>query len=200
MGHALRSGEQRGGRARGQLAPEAERGGQGAAPDNRPGSGLQPPPRRRSRGDLARALVRSPQRRFYLLPVGALCFILTGLFLYTAGQSRLAELLWSAGLAVTGAPVVWQTVRGLFVGRFAADLVAMLAIVTALLLGEPLAGLIVVLMQTGGEALELYAEGRASRAVRDLEAAAPRLAHLITAADLEDIGVDAVAVGYELLV
>ena len=53
----------------------------------------------------------------------------------------------------------------------------MLAIVAALLLGEPLAGLIVVLMQTGGEALERYAEGRASEAVRELEAAAPRIAH-----------------------
>lgn len=85
-------------------------------------------------------------------------------------------------------------------GRFAADLVAMLAVVTALLLGQPLAGLIVVLMQTGGEALERYAEGRASRAVRDLEAAAPRQAHRVRAGVTEDIEADAVAEGDELLV
>jgi len=95
--------------------------------------------------------------------------------------------------------VVWQTVRGLFVGRFAADLVAMLAIVTALLLGEPLAGLIVVLMQTGGEALELYAQGRASAAVRELEAAAPRLAHRMVGGTIEDVSAELIAVGDELL-
>ena len=85
-------------------------------------------------------------------------------------------------------------------GHFAADLVAMLAIVAALLLRQPLAGLIVVLMQTGGEALERYAEGRASRAVRELEEAAPRLAHRVGAAGIEDVSADTVAIGDELLV
>ena len=90
--------------------------------------------------------------------------------------------------------------RGIASGRFAADLIAMLAIVASLLLGEPLAGLIVVVMQTGGEALEQYAEGRASDAVRDLEAAAPRTAHRVGAERLEDISVDSVEVGDILLV
>ena len=111
-----------------------------------------------------------------------------------------ATVVWSAGLAITGLPVVWRTLRGVASGRFAADLVAMLAIVTALFLGEPLAGLIVVLMQTGGEALERYAEGRASEAVRELEAAAPRLAHRVRVGGTEDVEADAVAVGDELLV
>jgi heavy metal translocating P-type ATPase len=111
-----------------------------------------------------------------------------------------ATVVWSAGLAITGLPVVWRTLRGVASGRFAADLVAMLAIVTALFLGEPLAGLIVVLMQTGGEALERYAEGRASEAVRELEAAAPRLAHRVRVGGPEDVEADAVAVGDELLV
>ena len=108
--------------------------------------------------------------------------------------------MWAVGLAVTGLPVVWRTLRGVASGRFAADLVAMLAIVTALLLAEPLAGLIVVLMQTGGEALERYAEGRASEAVRELEAAAPRLAHRVRAGATDDVEADAVVVGDKLLV
>jgi heavy metal translocating P-type ATPase len=83
--------------------------------------------------------------------------------------------------------------------RFAADLVAMLAIITAFLLQQPLAGLIVVLMQTGGEALERYAEGRASEAVRELEAAAPRLAHRLVAGEVEEVSAEAVRVGDELL-
>ena len=99
------------------------------------------------------------------------------------------------GLAITGAPVVWRTLRGVASGRFAADLVAMLAIVTSLLLQEPLAGLIVVLMQTGGEALERYAQGRASEAVRELEAAAPHIAHKIVAGEVTDVAAEVVRVG-----
>ncbi len=95
--------------------------------------------------------------------------------------------------------MVWHTLRGMAAGRFAADLVAMLAIVTALLLAQPLAGLIVVLMQTGGEALERYAEGRASEAVRELEAAAPRIAHRIRPLGVEEVAADVVAPGDELL-
>jgi heavy metal translocating P-type ATPase len=117
-----------------------------------------------------------------------------------SGAPDAAFVIWSGGLAVTGLPVAWRTLRGMASGRFAADLVAMLAIIAALFLGQPLAGLIVVLMQTGGEALEHYAEGRASRAVRELEEAAPRLAHRVIADGVEDVSADDVAVGDELLV
>jgi heavy metal translocating P-type ATPase len=85
-------------------------------------------------------------------------------------------------------------------GRFAADLVALLAVITALALGNPLPGLVVVLMQTGGEALEHYARGRASQAVAELEAAAPRIAHRVTSTGAEDVAAETVAVGELLLV
>jgi len=136
------------------------------------------------------------------LPAAALLFILSGLFLRLqpelAGWSRTT---WAIGLALTGAPVALRTFVGLLRGRAATDVVAMLAIVGALLLWEPLAGLVVVLMQTGGEALERFAEGRASAAVRALEAAAPHEAHRYTAGgQLEDIPAGAIAVGDQLLV
>jgi heavy metal translocating P-type ATPase len=67
-------------------------------------------------------------------------------------------------------------------------------------LDQPLAGLVVVLMQTGGEALERYAEGRASAALRMLEDAAPRVAHRWRGAVVEDVSVDAIVVGDELLI
>jgi heavy metal translocating P-type ATPase len=117
-----------------------------------------------------------------------------------AGAPDTAIVIWWVALLVTGAPVVWRTLRGLVAGHLAADLVAMLAIAAALLLVQPLPGLIVVLMQTGGEALERYAEGRASEAVRELEAAAPRQAHRFVGAEVEDVTAEAVAVGDLLLV
>ncbi len=97
--------------------------------------------------------------------------------------------------------MVWTTARGVLAGRFAADLVATLAIIGAAALGQPMPGLVVVLMQTGGEALERYAEGRASSAVRELEAAAPRQAHrLDSAGRTVDVPASAVRPGDLLLV
>ncbi len=136
----------------------------------------------------------------YLLPVAALLSILLGLGLLAHPAVGWSARVWRVGLILTGLPVVWRTLRGLARGRFAADLVAMLAIIAAVFLNQPLAGLIVVLMQTGGEALERYAEGRASDAVRELEAAAPRLAHRLRDETIEDVPADGVAVGDTLLV
>ncbi|HSL72617.1 MAG TPA: HAD-IC family P-type ATPase, partial [Longimicrobiales bacterium] len=101
---------------------------------------------------------------------------------------------------LTGLPVVTQTLGGMLHGRFAADIVALLAIVTAAVLLQPLPGLVVVLMQTGGEALERYAEGRASRAVRELEAAAPRSAHRLQDGEIEEILAEAIRPGDTILV
>ncbi len=133
------------------------------------------------------------------LPGAAAVFLLAGLAAWIPAP-RAAHAVWLAGLALTGFPVVWQTLRGLLAGRFAADIVASLAILTSAALVNPLPGLIVVLMQTGGEALERYAEGRASNAVRELEAMAPSIAHRVAEGSLRDIPVDRIVPDDLLLV
>ncbi|MDX2192467.1 MAG: heavy metal translocating P-type ATPase [Gemmatimonadales bacterium] len=105
-----------------------------------------------------------------------------------------------AALAVSGAPLVLRTLRQVAQGNWATDVVATLSILTALALREPWPGLVVVLMQAGGEALERWAAGRASRAVEELEAAAPREARRLRDGRLETIPVAAIAVGDRLLV
>lgn len=143
----------------------------------------------------------SGRLRAYARPGTTLLFILAGFLLWLRpATAETGTLVWLVGLALTGAPVVWRTMRGILAGKWAADVVATLAILTALALRHPLAGLIVVLMQTGGEALERYAAGRASAAVRDLEAAAPRTAHRYRDREVEDIPVDDIRVDDELLV
>lgn len=137
------------------------------------------------------------------IPAAVAAFVVAGAALRVAASSASwSEYTWMAGLALTGLPVAWRTVRGMARGHFATDVVATLAILTAITLREPLAGLIVVLMQTGGEALEKYAEGRASRAVRALEEDAPRIAHRLegTPPITSDIPVEAVRVGDRLLI
>src|SRR5690242_5674660 len=143
-----------------------------------------------------------PAWRAWVLPGVALAWLVVGSVAWLQGSSALADRIWFVGLVVLGAPVVLGTVRQALRGQFATDLVATLAIVTAIVLVHPLAGLVVLLMQTGGEALDKFAEGRASAAVRALEEDAPRIAHRLRG-DLtraEDVPVDAVAVDDLLLV
>src|SRR6476661_8870539 len=89
------------------------------------------------------------------------------------GQPELARWIWLVALVVGGTPLVVETVRGMVRGNFASDVVATLSIVTALGMGEYFAGLIIVLMQSGGEALERYSLRRASSALEQLLARAP---------------------------
>ncbi|MDQ8173003.1 MAG: heavy metal translocating P-type ATPase [Gemmatimonadota bacterium] len=135
------------------------------------------------------------------LPLAALVFLLCGALspaFVSADPWR--GRIWFAGLLLTGIPVAWKTFAGLLRGQFAADVVAMLAIMGAMLLEQPLAGLVVVLMQTGGEALDAYAVARASGAVEALEKDAPRTAHRVVDGAVHDIEAIAIAPGDELLV
>ncbi len=135
------------------------------------------------------------------LPLTAFVFLAAGALLALAPDvSEWRERVWLAGLILTGVPVSWRTFRGMLQGNFAADVVAMLAIAGAIALGQPLAGLVVVLMQTGGEALEAYAVTRASSAVAALEADAPRTAHRLTGSKVADIAATDIVPGDLLVV
>ncbi len=136
------------------------------------------------------------------IPAAALLFLLVGLAArLIPGLAAWSIPVWTAGLWLTGIPLVLRTLLGMIRGRLAADLVAALAIGTAILLDQPAAGLLVALMQSGGEALERRAERRASRAVRELEDAAPRQAHRVgTDQRITDVPVEQVVVGDHLLV
>ncbi|MEO8636145.1 MAG: heavy metal translocating P-type ATPase [Gemmatimonadales bacterium] len=143
---------------------------------------------------------RAPAMRAVAIPITTLLVILIGLALQAGPFDVWGVGIWRVGLLCLGAPVVWQTVVGVLRGQLAADLVATLAIVTAVLLDQPLPGLVVVLMQTGGEALDRFAAGRASRAVAALEADAPRVAHRLRGSEVEDIAADLVAPDDRVLV
>ena len=143
----------------------------------------------------------TPTGRLLLRPPAAAALLVAGLIASAIPNPRITQhLLWTAGLYLLGIPLLLRTGRGLLRARFNADLVAGLAILTAIVLNQPFAGLVIVLMQTGGEGLEHYAERRASAAVRALEAEAPRIAHRRTDRRIDDVPVDAVAVGDLLLV
>jgi heavy metal translocating P-type ATPase len=136
----------------------------------------------------------------FAIPVLSLLCLAVGAAQLLAGPPAWARVTWMSGVVVLGAPIVFQTLRRALRGRFATDVVATVSIVGAIALDQPLAGLVIVLMQSGGEALERFAEGRASAAVRALEQAAPRIAHRVLSDRVRDVDVGAIRVGDELLV
>ena len=92
-------------------------------------------------------------------------------------------------------------IRDILRGHWGLDILAVVAMVATLVVGEYLAALIIVLMLTGGESLEDFAAARARSELTALLDRAPRRAHRFRAdGSLDDIDIDDVAVGDELLV
>jgi heavy metal translocating P-type ATPase len=105
-------------------------------------------------------------------------------------------------LLLGGGPLVFELAGKLFRRQFGSDLLAGISIVTSVLLGEYLAGSIVVLMLSGGEALEEFAVRSASSVLRALARRMPSAAHrkVEHGGAVADVPLDDVAVGEVLLV
>jgi len=103
-------------------------------------------------------------------------------------------------LAIGGAPLVLDLALKALRRQFGSDLLAGISIVTAVLLGEYLAGALVVLMLSGGEALEQYAVGRASSVLHALARRMPLVAHRRTDGRVEEIALDEVRIGDRVVV
>jgi heavy metal translocating P-type ATPase len=80
------------------------------------------------------------------------------------------------------------------------DVIALLAVASALWLGELLAAAIVGLMLATGQFLEEYAAGRAERELTSLIKRAPRTAHLMRGDTVETVDIDDVQRGDHLLI
>ncbi len=102
--------------------------------------------------------------------------------------------LWVV-LALGGVPLVWELLGKAFKKEFGSDLLAGISIVTSVFLHEYLAGCIVVLMLSGGEALESFAVARASAVLAALAKRMPTLAHRREGDQLRDIQVAEIQVG-----
>jgi heavy metal translocating P-type ATPase len=104
------------------------------------------------------------------------------------------------GAILLGSPLVWGLAKNLIQGNFGSDLLAGISITTALILGEYLAGALVVLMLSGGAALESYAAARASSVLEALARRMPRIAHRRRGDALEEISTADIAIGDHLVV
>src|ERR1700719_4317660 len=95
-------------------------------------------------------------------------------------------------LGIGGVPPLCDLLKKMLRREFGSDLLAGISIVSAVLLGQYLAGAIVVLMLAGGEALENYAVGNAASVLRALAKRVPSAAHGKRNAQIIDIALDEV--------
>ena len=110
------------------------------------------------------------------------------------GAHGVADLAWSAAVVFALVPLGVSVVRDLLHRETGVDLIALLAMAGSLILGQYLAGAVVGLMLSGGQALERYASSRARRELSTLVARAPRVVHRydqgeLTSPDLADVSV-----------
>lgn len=143
-----------------------------------------------------------------LIAILALVCITLHLVLKFTGVSSHPWPLWIA-LLVGGSPLVAGLLAKVLKFQFGADLLGGISIIVSVLLGEYLAGAIIVLMLSGGEALETYAMSNAKSVLSALAKRLPTLAHRRiasassedrTATQLETLPLDQVSVGDVLVI
>ncbi|HYL78121.1 MAG TPA: heavy metal translocating P-type ATPase [Bryobacteraceae bacterium] len=105
-----------------------------------------------------------------------------------------------AALFAGGLPLIIDLFKRLITADFGSDLLAGASIVTAVLMGEYLVGAIVVLMLSGGTALEQYATRRASAVLNALAKRMPRIAHRSLNSTFVDVELDEIAIDDRLIV
>lgn len=141
-------------------------------------------------------IVKTYWRLWVVLVVAVVALILG----FGLGQQHTARVLISTVSLLLAALMFWEMVQTLRSGKFGVDLLAITAVVATVAVGEYWAALIVLLMLTGGDALEDYAAHRANSELRALLAASPTRAHRMVNGELTDIAADEVQVGDTLLV
>ncbi len=139
-------------------------------------------------------------QEYYLVTTALIVGVAAGL-LGLANMGVVASWLLIIFCGAMAIKLAWGMLQTLREGKWGIDILAVTAILATLAVGEYWASLVIVLMLTGGEALEDYAGKRATREVSALLARAPQHAHRRTKnGKIEDITVSAIRIGDILIV
>jgi cation transport ATPase len=137
-------------------------------------------------------------RRYPIVAVTALVgLVVVGLML--SDHATAARWLASAFALIIALQTSIGMIKDLLRGHWGIDVLAVMAIVTTVAVGEYLAALVIVLMLSGGRALQDYAAGRAKQELTALLARAPQVAHLMQA-DTDAVNPVPPLTAHELLV
>lgn len=132
-----------------------------------------------------------------LLPAFGLAL---GFALPLFGQAAWQDRVWAAFTVPVLIVLIYEIVASLRRGEVGLDIVAVLSMAAALVVGEELAAVVVALMYAGGQFLEAFAERHARREMTALLARVPRTAVRHRASGLEEVALDLIVPGDRLLV
>lgn len=137
----------------------------------------------------------------YYVVVLVCAVIVAGLFLQIFNLAIWANWLLAGFSVAMAAKLAWGMLQELRHGKWGIDILAVTAIISTVAIGEYWAAIVIVLMLTGGEALEDFANLRATRELSALLARAPVLTHRQNKnGDIEDINVTDVAINDILVI
>jgi len=149
--------------------------------------------------DSAKAEALLDQIESYV-PFFVLAGLVTGGVLWGLQFSAAAELILFWITLIGSIPFFLQMFLSFLRRHFGVDLIAAVGILASLLIGEYLAGAVILLMLSGGEALETYALRRAKKELTALIARAPKIAHLKENGGIKDVPVEDVEVDQIIVV
>lgn len=106
----------------------------------------------------------------------------------------LAQIIVTIAGAIVALTMLVGMVKTLRSGKYGVDLLAILAVVATLAVGEYWAAMVILVMLTGGDALEDYAAKKANTELKALLDNSPRFAHVVTPDGSKDVPVNDVPV------
>jgi heavy metal translocating P-type ATPase len=123
-----------------------------------------------------------------------------GLRYLTQAAIEVSDIPLYVAVAAGGIPLLWTLGQRLIHLEFGSDLLAGLSIAAAAITGQYLVGAIIVLMLSGGGALESYASQRASSVLDALHKRTPKVAHRRTGSGQVDVPLDAIRIGDAIVI
>jgi heavy metal translocating P-type ATPase len=135
-----------------------------------------------------------------MLLAALLALTAIGALLHLTDRGEWGDRMWIAAIVVGITAATWWVADAARRGQLGADVVSVLALVGALLVGEYLAGAVIAVMLASGRTLEALAGARAHRELRALLDRAPRLVHRYEGDELTDPAIEDVVIGDLLLV
>lgn len=132
-------------------------------------------------------------------------FVAIGLFLGSIlriyNYEDMGQKIYLITLFLGSLPLIYAVLKSILKGKFGVDLIAIVAILASFWANQYLAGVVILLMLSGGEALETYAQARAKKELTQLLSKAPAIAHLKQDNNkIIDIKVDQVKIGDILVI
>ena len=154
--------------------------------------------KRRSAHDLG-AGRSAAEFRTALIVIAAISLI-AGLIFQQMGHPELAGWIWVAGIVPVLATLIVEIATSLFRGELGLDIVAALSMAGSLAVGQPLPGVVVGLMYSGGQGLEQFAQQHARRELTALIAHVPRTIARYESDGLHETPIEAIAPGDRVLI